>query len=149
MKAVIQRTSEMSVNINGSTYASCGKGLLVLVSAEKGDSIDSCRYLAGKCAGLRIFEDSEGKMNLALSDIGGELLIISNFTLSGDCVKGRRPSFFAAMEPVEAEILYEIFIEECKKSCVPVKSGVFGADMKVSLVNDGPVTIQMDTKLMR
>ena len=148
MKAVLQRTISMSLEIEGEKIADCGPGFLVLVSAEKGDDIEDCKYLAKKCVGLRVFSDSDGRMNLSLEDMGGEMLIVSNFTLSADCVKGRRPSFLEAARPEEAKILYSAFVAECRALGARVSTGVFGADMKIGLINDGPVTIPMDTKTM-
>lgn len=149
MTAVLQRVKECSVNIDGQNVAEQGIGLLVLLGVEDSDKdIDSALLLkfADKIAGLRIFEDEEGKMNLSVSDIGGEVTVVSNFTLLANCKKGKRPSFIAAARPEVAEPLYEkvaMLIEE--KLGKRVGRGVFGADMKISLLNDGPVTIIIRT----
>lgn len=149
MKLVIQRVTEASVNINGEETRSIGRGFVVLIGITEGDTRQDVEYLASKCVSLRVFTDETDKMNLALQDIGGELLLISQFTLYGDCRKGNRPNFMKAAKPDVAKPLYEHFIEECKKSGIPVQTGEFGADMQVRLCNDGPVTILMDTAEMR
>ena len=147
MRAVIQRVSEASVQVDGMTIGSISHGLMVLIAAGPGDQESDAKLLADKIANLRIFGDEEGKMNLSLLDISGELLGISQFTLFGDARKGRRPSFVAAMEPVEAARLYERVLRGLREAGVEkVACGSFGADMKVALVNDGPVTILLDTK---
>lgn len=150
MKAVIQRVSEASVTVDGKTTGSCGKGFAVLFGAEKGDTEAEARLLAEKTVALRIFSDENGKMNLSLRDIGGEVLVISQFTLCADVKKGNRPSFIGAMEPKTAERLYLLYCEELRKNGISrVETGVFGADMKLSLTNDGPVTILYDTAIWR
>ncbi len=146
MRAVVQRVTEAAVAIEGKTVGRTGHGLLIFVGAGKGDEIGDAEYLVRKILGLRIFEDENGKMNKSVSDIGGGLLVISQFTLYGDCRKGRRPSFDSAEEPQKAVRLYEDFVSLCRKSGLSVETGEFGADMKVSLLNDGPVTILLDSK---
>lgn len=144
MKIVMQRVSEVSVDVGGRTVGSSNKGLLLLVGADVGDSENNARYLAGKCLGLRIFEDETGKMNLSVNDIRGEIMAVSQFTLSADISKGRRPSFTSAMEPVEAEKLFNYFVGELGKSGLKVETGQFGAKMNVHLTNDGPVTFVLE-----
>jgi D-tyrosyl-tRNA(Tyr) deacylase len=147
MRAVIQRVSEASVRVEGETLGSIERGLMVLIAAGHEDGDKDAALLAEKIANLRIFTDDQGKMNLSLLDIGGEVLGISQFTLFGDARKGRRPSFVAAMEPVSAEKLYDKVMDSFAEIGVSkVAKGRFGADMKVALVNDGPVTILLDTK---
>ncbi len=148
MKAVIQRVQEASVKVDGETVSSIGKGFMLLLGVMKGDGEKEAELLARKTAALRVFEDENGKMNLSVNDIGGEILSVSQFTLCADCKKGNRPSFTDSEEPVRANELYEYFCNELLKNGVKsVKKGVFGADMKVSLINDGPVTITYDTNL--
>jgi len=147
VRAVIQRVSAASVEVDSETLGSIGQGLMVLIAAGQEDGDKDAKLLVEKIANLRIFTDEQDKMNLSVLDIGGEILGISQFTLFGDARKGRRPSFVAAMEPVEAERLYEQVLTGLRgKGVKSVASGRFGADMKVSLVNDGPVTILLDTK---
>ncbi len=146
MRAVVQRVSSASVEVGGQQVSGIGKGLLVLLGVGKEDSEDDARGLADKVVGLRIFEDAQGKMNLALLEAGGELLVVSQFTLFGDARKGRRPSFIDAMEPVRANELYQAFCQACRALGTKVGEGVFRADMKVALVNDGPVTLLLDSK---
>ena len=142
MKLVIQRVANAKVDIEGKTVGKIGKGFLVLLGIKEGDTKEQADFLVRKLINLRIFEDENEKMNLALKDVNGELLIISQFTLYGDCIKsGNRPSFTEAARPDTAIPLYEYFVEECKKQIENVQTGIFGADMKVSLLNDGPVTI--------
>ena len=142
MKLVIQRVANAKVDVEGKTVGKIGKGFLVLLGIKEGDTKEQADFLVRKLINLRIFEDENEKMNLALKDVNGELLIISQFTLYGDCIKsGNRPSFTEAARPDTAIPLYEYFIEECKKQIENVQTGIFGADMKVSLLNDGPVTI--------
>lgn len=148
MRAVIQRVSSASVTIGGEEVAAIGKGLLILLGVTHGDGKKESDYLAAKCAGLRIFRDSEDKMNLSVSDVGGEALVVSQFTLYSDCRKGKRPAFIAAARPETAIPLYERFVEKLRETGLRVGTGQFGADMQVSLLNDGPVTILMDTEEM-
>lgn len=145
MKAVIQRVSEAVVAVDGNSVGRIGRGILVLLGVEKGDGERDADWLAEKIVALRIFEDDAGKMNLALGEIGGELLVVSQFTLAGNCAKGRRPSFDTAAPPDEANRLYEYFVERVKRMDVPVATGVFQAMMQVSLVNDGPVTFILES----
>ena len=144
MKIVLQRVSEASDDVDGKTVGAIGRGLLLLVGADMGDSRKNAEFLADKCLGLRIFEDEAGKMNLSVKDVGGQLLAVSQFTLSADVSKGRRPSFSSAMEPEAAKALFDIFVEELKKSGLIVNTGEFGAKMKVRLANDGPVTFVLE-----
>lgn len=146
MRAVIQRVKRASVNAGGETVGETGKGLLVLLGVGKDDSENDARYIAEKIAHLRIFEDERGKMNLSALDIGGSVLVVSQFTLFADCRKGRRPSFIDAGEPEEAKRLYERVIELLGQLGVPTAEGIFRAMMEVELVNQGPVTILLDSK---
>lgn len=146
MKAVIQRVSEAKVVVAGDTVGAIGPGILVLLGVEKGDTERDADRLADKIVGLRIFEDDAGKMNLALTEIGGALLAVSQFTLAGNCAKGRRPSFDGAAPPAEANRLYECFVARVRSLGVPVETGVFQAMMEVSLVNDGPVTFILESR---
>jgi len=145
LKAVIQRVLNASVKVDGTEVSSIDKGILVLLGVEKGDAERDATWLAEKIANLRIFEDDAGKMNLSVRDITGEILAVSQFTLAGNCAKGRRPSFDSAAAPDEANRLYEFFIVESRNMGIPVATGVFQADMKVSLVNDGPVTFILES----
>lgn len=144
MKIVIQRVEHASVKVDGKTCGEIGKGFLVLLGVGKEDTEKDCERLAAKMIGLRIFSDENGKTNLSLKDVGGSLLIISQFTLYADCRKGNRPNFLMAGAPDEAERLYEYFTELCKKDIPIVQTGIFGADMKVELLNDGPFTIILE-----
>ena len=144
MKAVLQRVAEASVEVSGEMIVSTGHGLLLLVGADRGDSEKNADFLADRCLGLRIFEDDEGKMNRSVIDVGGDLLAVSQFTLSADLSKGRRPSFTSAMKPPEAERLFDYFVDKLKESRLNVKTGRFGARMIVRLVNDGPVTFVLE-----
>ncbi len=144
MKLVIQRSKEAKVEIEGKINGKIKQGYVVLVGAGHEDTKETVDYLVKKLINLRVFTDENDKMNLSIQDIGGELLIISQFTLYADCKKGNRPSFVNAAEPSKAEELYEYFIQECKKTGINVQTGIFGAHMKVSLCNDGPVTIIME-----
>ncbi|PUU94999.1 D-aminoacyl-tRNA deacylase [Halanaerobium sp.] len=146
MRAVVQRVSQGKVEVNNEVVGKINKGLLILLGVERGDTKDDLKYIQDKVCNLRIFEDENEKMNLSLKDIDGELLIVPQFTLHGDARKGRRPSFINAEDPVKAEEFYEKLIENCNKTIRNVQSGKFGADMKVSLTNDGPVTILLDSK---
>jgi D-tyrosyl-tRNA(Tyr) deacylase len=145
MKAVIQRVSSACVVVDGETVGEIGAGTLVLLAVERGDSETDAAWLARKIVELRMFSDSEGKMNLSLQDIGGSILAISQFTLAGSCEKGRRPSFTSAAPPDEGKRLYEEFVAEAGKLGIPVATGIFQADMKVTLTNDGPVTFILDS----
>lgn len=148
MKAVIQKVTESSVSVDGKEVGSSGKGYMILVGVVKGDTEKQADILARKTASLRVFEDENGKMNLSVLDIGGEILAISQFTLCADCKKGNRPSFTPSEAPERANELYELYVKKLKEYGVKrVEKGVFGADMKVSLVNDGPVTICFDTDI--
>ena len=140
MKLVLQRVARASVSVNGRAVADISKGLLILFGAEKQDNPDKVQVLADKALNLRIFPDDQGKMNLSCLDISGEVLVVSQLTLAGDCAKGRRPGFDNAAKPQEAETLYRQFIEKVSESGLTVAKGQFGADMQVELVNDGPVT---------
>ena len=146
MKAVIQRVDNASVSVDGSEMSRIGAGLLVLLGVERGDDERDADFLLDKIIHLRIFEDSEGKMNRSLADIAGELLVVSQFTLLADCRKGRRPSFADAADPAEAERLYGYVLARAREKLPRVGEGRFRAMMKVSLVNDGPVTILLDSR---
>ena len=144
MKFVIQRVNHAAVRVDGREVGKIGKGLLVLVGVGKTDTRETADKYLRKLLGLRIFEDENGKTNLSLSDVKGELLLVSQFTLYADCRKGNRPGFSEAGDPATAESLYEYLIEQAKRSVPVVERGIFGADMKVSLENDGPFTIVLD-----
>ncbi len=144
MRAVLQRVSQASVEVKGKIIAEIGQGLLILLGISPEDDPEVAAHLAGKTAQLRIFEDADEKMNLSLLDISGEALVVSQFTLYADTSRGRRPSFIGAAQPDQAAPLVMAFAEQLKKIGVPVQTGEFGADMKVSLVNDGPVTIILE-----
>lgn len=141
MIGLLQRVQSASVTVEGKVIGSAGKGLLVLVCAEKGDTEEQCEKLAKKVLAYRIFEDEKGKMNKSLTDIQGDILIVSQFTLAADTAKGLRPSFTPAADPETGKKLYEHFVETVKQSGLRTETGEFGAYMQVSLVNDGPVTI--------
>lgn len=144
MKAVIQRVTSASVAVENKTVGEIGQGILVLLGIEKGDVEAQADWLAEKIAGLRIFSDDEGKMNLSVRDMGGAMLVVSQFTLAGNCAKGKRPSFDTAAPPDEGKRLYEYFVETVRRLGIPVETGIFQADMLVSLVNDGPVTFILE-----
>jgi D-aminoacyl-tRNA deacylase len=146
MKLVLQRASEASVVINGSTYGSIRNGLVVFVGVGRGDTRQDADYLLAKVLSLRIFPDSEGKMNRNIQEAGGSLLIISQFTLYADCRRGKRPSFDRAAPAEEAAHLYQYFVDRAREDPVAVETGVFQASMSVHLVNDGPVTILMESE---
>lgn len=146
MKFVIQRVTNASVTVDGAVVGQIGKGFMVLVGISDEDNEQVADKLVKKLVGLRIFEDAEGKTNLSLADVDGELLMISQFTLYANCKKGYRPSFIEAGKPDKAEELYDYICEECKKTVPVVEKGIFGADMKVSLLNDGPFTIVLDSR---
>ena len=144
MKIVLQRVSRASVAVKGEVIASISKGLLIFFGAEKNDDEDRVQYLAEKTLNLRIFPDVKGKMNLSCLDIGGEVLVVSQFTLPGDCTKGRRPGFDNVATPNAAQSLYQNFIQEVSESGLKVAAGDFGSDMQVELINDGPVTFTLE-----
>jgi D-tyrosyl-tRNA(Tyr) deacylase len=146
MRVVIQRVKSAFINVGSETVGKIGKGLLVLLAIATSDNIDGAEYLADKTVNLRIFEDENHKMNRSLLDIGGEILVVSQFTLLGDCKKGRRPSFVNAASPDLAEKLYQQFVDCIQQKGVPVKTGRFQAKMEVSLINDGPVTLIIESK---
>lgn len=144
MKAVIQRVSHASVTVEGKICGQINQGFLVLLGVGLEDTENDCIRIADKLIKLRIFSDENGKINLSLKDISGELLIVSQFTLYADCRKGNRPNFIQAGKPDDAERLYNFFTEYCKKSIENVQTGIFGADMKVELLNDGPFTVILE-----
>lgn len=146
MRVVVQRCKEAKVTVDGEIVGAIGEGLLLLVGVTHGDTEKDAQYLADKVAGLRIFEDDAGKMNHSVTDIGGSILSVSQFTLYGDCRKGRRPNFMAAAAPDEALGLYRNFNERIAANGLSVETGVFGAMMDVSLINWGPVTLIIDSK---
>ena len=146
MRACIQRVTEASVVVDGETTGRIGRGLVVLLGVGKSDGRPEVDFLADKIVGLRIFEDEAGKMNRSLAEVGGAMLVVSQFTLYGDARKGRRPSFIDAAPPELAEQLYEAFVDRVRSQGIEVATGVFRAHMGVSLVNDGPVTIWLDTE---
>ena len=148
MKAVLQRVQEASVSINGDVVSHISKGFLILLGIEAQDGEEQARILANKTASLRVFEDENGKTNLSLADVNGSLLLVSQFTLYANCKKGNRPSFIEAGAPDKANALYEYIITKCRQSVSCVKTGEFGADMKVALVNDGPFTIILDSETL-
>lgn len=145
MRFVIQRVTHASVKVEGNITGEIEKGFLVLIGVEESDTKEIADKMIKKLIGMRIFEDENGKTNLALSDVGGSLLLVSQFTLYADCKKGNRPSFTRAGGPVMAEEMYEYIIAECRKQELNVEVGVFGADMKVELLNDGPFTVVLDS----
>jgi len=145
MRAVIQRVKESSVKVDRQTIGRIGKGLLVLLGVAEGDTPSDADYLANKIVNLRIFEDDNAKMNRSLLSIGGEMLVVSQFTLLGDCRKGRRPSFIAAAGPQKASELYDNFIQQVRRLGVSVETGRFQSTMEVALINDGPVTLVLES----
>jgi D-tyrosyl-tRNA(Tyr) deacylase len=145
MRMVCQRVLQAKVTVNGQPVGTIGKGLLIYLGVGKGDTMNDAQFMADKIVNLRIFADEAGKMNLSVQDVAGSILLISNFTLHGDCRKGRRPGFDAAAEPVLAEQLYEKVSELIAEKGIPVEKGVFGEYMHVSSVNDGPVTFLLDS----
>lgn len=145
MRVVVQRVTYARVEVDGAVVGEIGPGLLVLLGVGKGDTEADAEFLAGKVAGLRIFSDDQGKMNRSVMEAGGSVLAVSQFTLYGDCRKGRRPSFDAAAAPEDANALYEHFVAALRQTGVPTATGVFQADMKVSLLNDGPVTLLVES----
>lgn len=144
MRAVVQRVKNAAVDVDGERISEIGMGYLVLLGVGESDTELECEKMVQKLVSLRIFSDENDKINLSLKDIGGELLVVSQFTLYADCRKGNRPSFTTAKPPAEAERLYDLFCEICKKEIPSVKKGIFGADMKVSLLNDGPFTVILE-----
>lgn len=146
MRAVIQRVERASVSVEGEIRGQIGAGFLVLIGVEEGDGDADFRYIADKVPNLRVFEDEQGKMNRSLLDVGGEVLAVSQFTLLGDARGGRRPSFITAARPETADPMYERLVADWRARGIRVETGVFGAHMKVSLVNDGPVTILLDSR---
>ena len=146
MRAVVQRVTNADVKIDGRVNGKIDDGLLVLLGVGNGDTEEDMKYIADKIIKLRIFSDENDKMNLSLEDVGGSMLVISQFTLYGDCSHGRRPYFGNAMEPVSANEMYEKFVAYIREQGIHTETGEFGADMKVSLTNDGPVTIILDSK---
>lgn len=146
MRAVVQRVSRASVAVGGQIVGQIGTGLLVLLGVAPDDTASDVSWLADKVAGLRVFRDAEGKMNRSVTDVGGAILVVSQFTLYADCSKGRRPSFVGAARPETAIPLYEAFVHELRALGIPVQTGAFGADMDVELLNQGPVTLIIDSK---
>ena len=145
MRAVIQRVRQASVTVDNEVVGRIDHGLMILIGVHRTDTAEQARWLAEKAAGLRIFPDADGKMNVSVQDAGGGILVVSQFTLYGDCQKGRRPSFIDAAGPEIAEPLYEQFANNLRALGIPVATGRFGADMQVELINDGPVTIVVDS----
>lgn len=145
MRAVVQRVSEASVAVNDQVVGSIQRGLMVLLGIAHNDTQEDVIWTAGRIAGLRIFEDAEDRMNLSVGDINGSVLVVSQFTLYGDCRKGRRPSFIDAARPEKANGLYQSLVAELRGLGTPTETGVFQADMKVHLINDGPVTLLLDS----
>ena len=146
MRAVVQRVVKADVTVEEKITGSIDQGLMILLGVEDEDEAADAVYLADKIAGLRIFEDEDGKMNLSVKDVGGSLLAVSQFTLFGDCRKGKRPSFIKAARPEKAVTLYRKFVDLCKEQGLPVEEGIFQAEMLVRIYNDGPVTILIDSK---
>ena len=146
MKAVLQRVKESKVLVECQPVASIGIGLLVLLAVTKGDTEEDARYLAQKIIELRVFEDENGRMNRSLQEVSGALLVVSQFTLAGDCRKGRRPSFDDAADPATARLLYTHFVDQVRSFNIPTQTGSFQAMMEVHLINDGPVTLLLDSR---
>ena len=146
MRAVVQRVAQARVEVGGEVVGTIGKGFLVLIGVAQGDTAADAAYLAEKTAGLRVFEDAAGKMNLALAEVGGAVLAVSQFTLLGDCRKGRRPGFTDAAPPELADALYTDYVAALRAQGLTVATGVFRAEMQVHLVNDGPVTLLLDSR---
>lgn len=146
MRAVVQRVRNGSVTVDGNMVGSIGKGFVVLLGVSEKDTSEDVAYMTDKIVNLRIFEDEDEKMNLSLQDIKGELLVVSQFTLYGDCRKGRRPNFMSAARPEKAEALYKEFVEKCRELGVKTETGTFQASMLVNIENDGPVTVIVDSE---
>ncbi|MCT4612286.1 MAG: D-aminoacyl-tRNA deacylase [Clostridia bacterium] len=146
MRAVVQRVKEANVKVDGITIGEIKKGLVILLGIKDNESIEEKKYIVDKISNLRIFEDEDEKMNLSIKDIGGEVLLVPNFTIYGDCRKGRRPSFAGAARPEEAEVIYEELINLIKLEGINVETGKFRAEMEVNIVNDGPVTVVLDSE---
>jgi D-aminoacyl-tRNA deacylase len=146
LKLVLQRVSQASVAVSSEIVGTIDQGFVVLIGVGQGDQVLTANRMIEKMLQLRVFADEQGKMNRSITDVGGSLLLISQFTLYADCRKGRRPAFTDAAPPVEAKMLYDYFVQRCRESNVHVQCGIFAADMQVSLVNDGPVTIVLDSK---
>ncbi|MGB9825653.1 MAG: D-aminoacyl-tRNA deacylase [Desulfofundulus sp.] len=146
MRAVVQRVTRGSVTVGGERVSVTGPGLVVLLGVGREDGVEDARYLAQKVAGLRIFEDEQGKMNRSVLDTGGEMLVVSQFTLYGDCRQGRRPGFDRAARPEQARELYQLFVHLLREQGLKVATGVFGAHMQVEIINDGPVTLLLDSQ---
>jgi len=146
MRAILQRVSEASVTIGGEVAGKIDEGLLVLIGMGKEDTDEDIKKLVDKIIKLRLFSDQNDKINLSVRDVDGSLLIVSQFTLYWNCKKGTRPNFDGAMPPDEAKMMYDKFVDYAKSTGIPVQTGVFGADMKVAIINDGPVTVALDTK---
>lgn len=144
MRAILQRVTEANVKVDGEIIGQIGNGLMILVGFGKEDTEEKLDWMVNKILNLRVFSDEDDKINLSVTDISGELLIVSQFTLYWNCKKGTRPSFDGALDPINAEKLYDKFVEKMKNSGLKVQTGSFGADMKVSLVNDGPVTVELE-----
>ncbi len=149
MIAILQRVSRASVTVDGEVRAECGKGLLILLGVARGDTEEDCRLLADKISKLRIFSDEDGKMNLSVCDVAGSVIAVPNFTLLASYRKGNRPDFFGSAPPDEAKALFDYFADYISSLVPAVGRGVFGADMKVDLLNDGPVTIAMDSNVLK
>ncbi|AAK80230.1 D-tyrosyl-tRNA(Tyr) deacylase [Clostridium acetobutylicum] len=146
MRAVVQKVKKSSVKVDGKVVGQIGKGINALIGITEGDTLEDIEYLKNKILNLRIFEDEEGKLNKSLKDVNGELLVISQFTLYGDCRRGRRPSFIEALSGDKSEKIYNDFVDLCRKEVPNVQTGVFGAHMDVDIQNDGPVTLLIDSK---
>lgn len=146
MRVVVQRVNKSSVKVEGKVVGSINKGFNVLVGISKEDTLDDLKYMKEKILNLRVFEDEDDKMNLSLKDVKGELLLISQFTLYGDCRKGRRPNFMSALNGDDAKKLFDDFVSMCREERIKVETGVFGANMIVDIENDGPVTLMIDSK---
>lgn len=146
MRALVQRVKESSVKVDGKTVGEIKKGFNVLIGISKDDTLEDLEYMKDKIINLRVFEDENEKMNLSLNDINGELLVVSQFTLYGDCRKGRRPNFMNALGGEDAKVFYYKFLDMLKQQGLRVEAGVFGANMEVNIVNDGPVTLMLDSK---